>query len=416
VTRALRKIDLITARRLAVHAQRLDGRPPRSSPEAVLDVVRAIRCVQLDPISVVARSPELVLHSRLAGFRSAHLDRPLWQERSLFEYWAHAAAIVLTEDLPIHSWYMRNYLNMSSEAGWARQHLAWMRTNATLRRSILSRLRREGPLPSRRLADLAEEPWVSSGWTHERNVDKMLSLLWGLGKILVAGRQGQQKLWDLAERVLPPDAHHGRLTDLGVTKRAVDLSLRGLGVGTPQHVRRHFTRGRYPELAKALAALERSGTVERVAVVSDGEHLPGTWYLHEAHAEALARFEAGTWASRTTMLSPFDNLIADRARAHGLFDLHFRIEIYVPKAQRRYGYYTMPVLDGERFVARVDPAFDRSTKRLTLNAVHGEGGAERSRETGERVGRAVRDLAGSLGAEALEIAGPVPPAWRRALC
>ena len=407
MTRALREIDLVAARRLAVHAQRLDGRPPRSGPARVLDVIRSIRCVQLDPISVVARSPHLVLHSRLDGFRPAHVERLLWQEHSLFEYWAHAASIVLTEDLPIHAWHMRGYLRPSDAE--------WLRANAKLRRSILTRLRREGPLPSRRLADPAADPWRASGWANERDLDKMLWLLWGSGKVMVAGRQGQQKLWDLAERVLPPDAPRGRLSDLGVTKRAADHSLRGLGLATPQQVKAHFTRGRYPELAKALAAFERARTVERVAVVSGGERLPGTWYLHAAHAEALARIEAGPWEPRTTLLSPFDNLIADRARAHVLFDLHYRIEIYVPKAQRRFGYYSMPVLHGDRFIARVDPAFDRSSGRLRLNAVHGEGGWGRSAEAGQAVGWAVHDLAGSLGASTIELAGPAPTRWRRHL-
>jgi hypothetical protein len=413
VTRALRQIDPITARRLAVHAQRLDGVAPRSTSANVLDVIRSIRCVQLDPISVVARSPHLVLHSRLGGFRPGHLDRLLWQDRSLFEYWAHAASIVLTEDLPIHAWYMRRFL--SADVGWARRHLEWMRTNAKLRRSILGRLRREGPLPSRRLADLAAEPWRSTGWTNERNVDKMLTLLWMLGTILVAARQGQQKLWDLAARVLPPDASRGRLLDLGVTLRAADVSLRGLGVGTLQHIRSHFTRNRYPELTKALAALERSGSLERVAVVRDGERLPGTWFLHTAHVDALDRIEAGDWTPRTTMLSPFDNLIHDRARALALFDLHYRIEIYVPKRERRYGYYSMPVLDGDRFVARIDPAFDRSAGRLTLNAVHAEAASGRSIHAGSAVGRAVDDLAGFLGAEQIRVAGPIPRAWRPSL-
>jgi uncharacterized protein YcaQ len=115
------------------------------------------------------------------------------------------------------------------------------------------------------------------------------------------------------------------------------------------------------------------------------------------------------------MLSPFDNLIHDRARALTLFDLHYRIEIYVPKRDRRYGYYSMPVLDGDRFVARVDPSFDRSTGRLTLNAVHAEAGSGRSDRAGRAVGRAVGVLGGFLGAAEIRVAGPIPRAWRPSL-
>ena len=293
-------------------------------------MIRSSRCVQLDPISVVARSPLLVLHSRLAGFRPAHLDRLLWEDHAVFEYWAHAASIVLTEDLPIHAWFMRSF--MDTDGVWERRHREWLAVNAKLRRSILSRLRREGPLLSRQLADLSTDPWRSSGWTNDRNVDKMLVILWSQGKVTVAGRQGGQKLWDLIDRVILADAPRTRLSDLAVTKRAADLSLLGLGVGTAQHIKRHFTRGRYPKLAKALAAFERAKRVERVSVTDGGRALPGVWYLHAEHRETLERLEAGRWTPRTTMLSPFDNLIADRARALTLFDLDFKIVDLRPQA------------------------------------------------------------------------------------
>jgi uncharacterized protein YcaQ len=415
VTRALRRIGLDTARRLAVHAQRLDGTSPRSTPRTVLDVIRAIRCVQLDPIAVVARSPHLVLHSRLDAFRPSQLDRLLFRDRALFEYWAHAASIVLTEDLPIHAWYMRNFLR--PDVPNARYHLEWIATNAKLRRSILSRLRREGPLPSRALADVSSQTWRSSGWTNDRNVDKMLTLLWSRGVIMVAGRQGQQKLWDIAERVLPPDAPRRRLSDLAVTRLAVDHSLRALGVGTVNHVRAHFTPGRFPELARVMAEFERRGRALPVEVEADADagRLPGRWFVHADHLEALERLEGGAWVPRATMLSPFDNLIRDRARSLALFDLDYRIEIYVPKDQRRYGYYAMPVLDGDRFVARVDPAFVRDEGRLRLHAVHGEDGHERSPSAAAAVAAAVRELAAFLGAEEIDVAGTVPRRWRAAL-
>jgi hypothetical protein len=411
--RAVREIELVTARRLALHAQRLAGPPPRSTPKSVLEVIRSIRCVQLDPISAVAKSPLLVLRSRLGGFRSAHLDRLLWEDRSLFEYWAHAASIVLTEDMAIHAWYMRRFVD--EESAWGRRHIDWMRANTRLRRSILSRLRRDGPTPSRALSYLAAEPWRTSGWNDERSVDKMLSTLWGRGVVMVAGRQGQQKLWDLGERVLPEGVERGRLSDLGVTKRAADLSLRGLGLGTPQHIRTHFTRGRYPELAKALAAFQREGQVERVSVVTDGRSLPGTWYLHRDHAEALEHIEGGRWTPRRTLLSPFDNLIADRARALALFGLDYRVEIYVPKAERRYGYYAMPLLDGDRFLALVDPAADRDRGVLVVGAVTPEPGVRPGRATASALATAVHDLAAWTGSTEVEVIGPVPPTWRRAL-
>ncbi len=381
----------------------------------MLGVLRSIRCVQLDPISVVARSPHLVLGSRVAGFDPNHLDRLLWRDRAAYEYWAHAASIVLTEDHPIHAWYMRRYLRDDGSA-WNRRRLDWMAANAKLKRSVLARIRREGPVLARRLTgELTSEPWRSSGWTNERNVDRMLGFLWASGSIMVAGREGIQKLWDLTERVLPPDTPRERLSDLEVTRRAVDPSLRGLGVGTPQQIKTHFTRGRYPELKRVLGEFERTGRIERVRVRHDGASLPGTWFVHAGDLPLLERIERGRWEPRATMLSPFDNLIADRARAKLLFGLDYRMEIYVPKAKRRYGYYAMPVLDGDRFVARVDPAMDRPNGRLFVRAVHAEPGVRPTRGSGRAVGAAVRDLATQLGATEIELDGPAPAPWRAGL-
>jgi uncharacterized protein len=415
VTRAPRTIDRTTARRLAITVQRLAGTPPRSSPNAVLGVIRSIRCVQLDPISVVARSPLLVLGSRVAGFDPKHLDRLLWRDHSVYEYWAHAASVVLTEDHPIHAWYMRQYLRDDGSA-WNRRRLDWMAANAKLKRSVLAQVRRDGPVLARLISGgLTGESWSSSGWTNERNVDRMLEFLWASGRVMVAGREGIQKRWDLTERVLPADAPRERLSDLEVTRRAVDRSLRGLGVGTAKHIRSHFTRDRYPELDRVLAEFERTGRVERVVVEHDGAPMPGTWYVHGDDMPLLERIERGRWEPRATMLSPFDNLIADRARAELLFDLSYRMEIYVPKAKRRYGYYSMPVLDGDRFVARVDPAMDRANGRLLVRAVHAEPGVRTTRESGRPVAEAVRDLASWLGATEIELDGSMPAAWRSGL-
>ena len=415
MTRALRTIDRSTARRLAITVQRLAGTPPRSSPKAVLGVIRSIRCVQLDPIAVVARSPLLVLGSRVAGFDPRHLDRLLWRDHSVYEYWAHAASIVLTEDHPIHAWYMREYLRDDGSA-WNRRRLDWMAANAKLKRSVLAQVRRDGPVLARRISGgLTGESWRSSGWTNERNVDRMLGFLWASGRVMVAGREGIQKQWDLTERVLPPNVPRERLSDLEVTRRAVDRSLHGLGVGTPQQIKTHFTRGRYPELQRVLAEFERTGRIERVTVDHDGAPIPGNWYVHRDDRPLLDRIERGRWEPRTTMLSPFDNLIADRARSELLFDLSYRMEIYVPKDQRRFGYYAMPVLDGDRFVALVDPAMDRANGRLLVRAVHAAPETKPTAEVWCSVAGAVRELAASLGATEIELDGPAPAGFRTAL-
>jgi uncharacterized protein len=409
--RTVRTIDLGTARRLAIRKQRLSGPTPASSPARVLDVVQDIRCVQLDPISVVARSPLLVLRSRLSNFGPAHLDRLLWRDRSLFEYWAHAASIVLSEDYPIHRYLMRTHPPHGGRfRGWAER-------NDALRRSILRAVSRRGPVRLRDLeGNAVSESWVSTGWTRDRNVDQMVRFLWVTGKLMVSERRGLEKWWDLTSRILPPEVMAGRaLRDVEVTRRAAELSLRGLGVATAGHIKGHFTQGRYPGLPEVLDRLERTGVIERVDVGSDGSRLPGTWYVHRDDLALLERIERGRWEPRTTLLSPFDNLIHDRKRSALLFGLDYRMEIYVPKASRRYGYYAMPLLDGDRFLARVDPAVDRERGRLLLHAVTPEAGVAADRSTARSVAAAIRDLATWAGAGDIEVTGPVPPVWRRVL-
>jgi uncharacterized protein YcaQ len=403
---ALRTLDPALARRLAVSRQRLTGPPVAADPEAIMSVVTDLGGLQIDPISVVARSHLLVLWSRLGGYDPADLEALLWRERRLFEYWTHAAAIVCTHDYPIHSLLMRRHPRHQ-------QVRDWLAANQTLRRSILRQLRANGPLPTRALEDRAEVAWQSSGWTGGRNVDRMLDLLWTQGRIMVDGRQGQQRVWDLAERVLPDWAPTRRPPEREVVRLAAQRSLRALGVATARDIDRHFTAYRYPGLDGVLAALERAGRVERVCVAADGSEHPGPWYVHADDLPLLERLQAGDWQPRTTLLSPFDNLLINRERTERLFGFHYRMEIYVPKAARRYGYYVLPILHGDRLVGRVDPAMDRRSGRLVVHAIHAEPDAPEA--AGPAVAAALQDLASFLGADGIDLRQKAPQVWRSAV-
>ncbi len=397
------------ARRLALTRQRLAGPCPAADASGLMEVARDLGCLQLDPISVVARSHQLVLFSRVGPYQLAHLDHLLWQERRLFEYWAHCASIVLTEDYPLHSRMMRAY--PSGDSAYRQRAREWIAKNQKLRRYILDRLRREGPLLSRQLEEEGLHPkaWVSTGWTSGRNISRMLDFLWISGKIMVAGRDGIQKRWDLAERVLPAWTPRDRLLEREVVRRAAQKSLRALGVATPRHIQQHFTRGRYPDLTRVLADLEAEGRVKRFEI----RDLPGPWYVH-ADDELLMTQLPADWQPRTTLLSPFDNLICDRARTRQLFDFDYTMEIYVPAAKRKYGYYVLPILHGDRLIGRVDPAMDRERGALKVNAVYAEPDAPRN--AGRAVSGAIEDLAAFLGAEEiLYNSRRVPASWKRAL-
>ncbi len=234
----------------------------------------------------------------------------------------------------------------------------------------------------------------------------MLDYLWLSGAITVTARQGGQKVWDLTERVLPDWAPRQRYSERRTTSLAIEHALRALGPATERQIQLHFVRYRYPNFEAAFKGLRRAGTVVPVSV----EGLPGGWWLH---ADQVGWIEQ-PFSPRTVLLSPFDNLIADRARTQRLFNFDFRIEIYTPIVKRRYGYYVLPILQGERLIGRIDPQMDRAAGTLRVNAVYGEPDAPRS--AGREVAAAIRELGDFLGATSIAIDRmKAPVAWRNDL-
>jgi uncharacterized protein YcaQ len=375
------------ARQIAVSGQLLDA--PRRT--AIVPTVEALGEVQMDPTSAVARTEHLVLWSRLgSGFRVAELERLLWTERTLFEYWAH---ILPTSDLAMHRVSMRRYPEGdASRRVYVRD---WLRANDSFRRYVLRELRRRGPLRARDLENRAALGWRTGGWNDEgQSVPMLLDILWLQGKVMIVGRDGQQRVWDLAERSLPDVA---RRPALEVARELAERDARAGAIARLDKIGFLFD-GPPPARERAIQALLAEGILVPIEV--DG--LRGRWVTHRDLLEAAFR-------GRTTLLSPFDDLIADRDRTERLFDFRFRLEIYVPKAKREYGYFVLPILRGDRLVGRIDPLFDRKAGVLRINAVHAEVHAKPSDWSPAK--RAIDDLAAWLGAD--EVAWPASPAvWR----
>jgi len=303
-------VSLAQARRIAVHSQLLDG-----SATDVLDTVRDIGFLQIDPIASIATPQQLVLWSRLGAFDAAELDRLLWQDRKLFEFGAFIRPI---EDFPLILARMRR--KRTGKYAWERRGMEFLRKNPAFRKHVLRELERRGPLLSRELVDSSVRTWESGGWYGNRNVTVMLELLEGRGEVAIVGRRGGHRLWDLAERWYPE----------------VDP----------------------PPLDEAERILEE----KRWRALGVRLRRDGTW---EAHPDATD----GRVSARTTFLSPFDRLIHNRDRTEALWDFHYRLEMYVPKAKREYGYYVLPILRGDKVVGRIEPVFDRKARVLRVNGV-----------------------------------------------
>jgi uncharacterized protein len=382
------------ARRIAVSAQILAGR----RPPGVLEVVERLGSLQLDPINAVARSHLLVLWSRLGRYSRAELERLMWGDRALFQW---NAFVIPTADWQLYSALMRSWPRGKSAR--ARSVRDWLRANSQFRRYVMSELKARGPLPGRALEDRAKVSWRSRGWTADKNVSQMLEFLWRKGDVLVAGRAGQQRLWDLTERCLPPGTLDAPKLSLAAATRALtERAIKSAGIVTEAALNYRFELSG-SDVRGALAYLQRRGLVKSRRI----EAVHGTWYTHidnESFGDA--------WQGRTTLLSPFDQLIHHRPRTEALFDFRYRMEIYVPRAKRQYGYFVLPILDRDRLIGRIDPVMERATSRLQVKAVYAEPDAPE--DAGARVAATIGGLAGWLGASDIAYSN-VSPIWRKAL-
>jgi uncharacterized protein YcaQ len=368
------RISIEHARRLALHAQGL-ALPPAAG-QTIDDVVRRIGCLQLDPVAAVARSPLLVLNARMRrGANEKALDKAAYKDRVLFDYWAHEASLCHIDDLALHRWQMQRWLKLPRR----RPYAEFLRKNAGFAQDLVDEIRELGPLRAQDIEERDIDHWKHGHWTPDVNwrqtIARLLDVLWLTGRIGVHSRDGLTRRWHVLEECLPPKSLDSLadLPDADATRIAVDRALSMLGVAKPGHIRKHFTRNRYPRLEEVLAAN---------AVELQVEGTKGVWYAREQ--DLASELEP---PRRTVALSPFDNVLCDRARTAELFGFDHRLEIYVPPDKRIWGYYVLPILHGERFIARADLKLEDD--RLRVLSLHEEPG----RKAPAAVKRALEQLA-----------------------
>lgn len=387
------ELSVSAARRLALTAQGLDADRVAPDRRGIVGTIERLRWLQLDPTSAVARSHLLVLWSRLGPYDVASLERLIYRDRRLFEW---RAFIYPMRHLPFYRLAMRE---LPRRGGYWARRAAWMRANDALRRNLLARLRRDGPLPTSAFDGRTALAWQSTGWTNERNASQMLEFLSAEGRVMVAGRDGQERLWDLADRCIPDGALAASASPSTLLRDATLSAARALGIATTKQIAETLPWSLRPRVVAHIATLARTGDLVEARITS----VPGTFYMRRADLASARRLER-EFAGRVTLLSPFDNLIRDRARTEALFGMRFRLEIYVPRSKREFGFFVMPILRGDQLIGRLDPKVDRERGVLAVNAVHLEKGVHRDTSTGRAIGRALRDLAGFVGAREVEVA------------
>jgi uncharacterized protein len=325
------------ARRIALRAQLLD----RSRPADLHDVVRRLTLLQIDPTAAIAPNADLVAWSRLGSSYSPADLRTALGNRTLLEL---RAMIRPSEDLALYRADMASWPGRGKLPYWREHHRDWVRANDACRRDILDRLESSGPLPSRDLPDTCKMPWKSTGWTNHRNVAQLLEFMVLRGEVAIAGRKGGDRLWDLAARVYPDTPAVPADDALRIRN---ERRLRALGIA----------RARSPECPVEPADVGEAG---EPAVV---EGVKGTWRVDPSHL-------GQPFSGRAALLSPFDRLIHDRKRTVELFEFDYQLEMYKPAAKRRWGYFALPILSGDRLVGKLDATADRDAGVLRVHAIH----------------------------------------------
>jgi hypothetical protein len=346
------------ARRIAVRAQRLAA--PR--PAGLLELMRHLGLGQVDLTAAVAPSADLVCWSRLgSSFAPADLDA-LIADRSLVEL---CGVLRPAEDIALFRAGMRDWPGPEPLRDWQAYQRDWVKANDACRRDILQTLQSEGPLPARELPDTCAVSWRSSGWTNDRNVVRLLDFLEQRGEVAVSSREGRERRWDLARRVYPDGPV---VPEPEARARRDRRRLASLGIA----------RGNGPECPVEPLDVGDAGE----PAVVDG--VRGMWRVDP---EQLGQ----PFRGRVALLSPLDRLVADRKRIAGIFEFDYQLEMYKPVASRRWGYYALPILYGDRLVGKLDALADRRAGVLRINAIHEDTRFTTAMQTA--IDREIRDLA-----------------------
>ncbi|MEV7584217.1 winged helix-turn-helix domain-containing protein [Streptomyces erythrochromogenes] len=357
------------ARRIALRAQGFLGAPDRRG--GVRGVLRHLGAVQLDTISVLARSHELIPYARLGAVGREAVEQAYWSDRHAFEYWSHAACI-----LPIEEWPHFAFRRRANRARGHRWHILQDKQQST--RAVLDRLRADGPLTSTELGGAKN----GGEWFEWSETKIAVEWLLDTGEVVCSERRGWKRVYDLPERAVPDALLHDDLDDRECLRRLVALAGRSLGVGTRADIADyHRLKGEQFDAVVAESGL--------VPVEVEGWAKPA-W----ADPSALASAPRGR--HRTTLLSPFDSLVWDRPRTERIFGFTHRLEAYVPKPKRIHGYFAMPLLAGGRLRGRVDPAREGSTlvaRQLSLT----------SPAAAAPMARALREAAEWVGCDAVRV-------------
>ncbi|WP_438918033.1 winged helix-turn-helix domain-containing protein [Kosakonia cowanii] len=387
------QLSITAARHLHLAAQGLLQKPSRrAKPEDILSTIRRMSLLQIDTINIVARSPYLVLFSRLGAFEPRWLDDAL-RNGELMEYWAHEACFLPREDFAL----VRHRMLAPDKMGW-KYRQAWMQEHAAEIEQLIAHIEEHGPVRS---ADFEHPRKGTSGWWEWKPHKRHLEGLFTAGKVMVIERRNFQRVYDLTQRVMPQwDDVRDLLSQKQAEAIMLEKSARSLGLFRAQWLADYY-RLRRPALAQALAQMQEAQTILPVNV----EGLGPAW-LHASLLPLLEQAQADKLtATHSAVLSPFDPVVWDRKRAEQLFGFSYRLECYTPAPKRQYGYFVLPLLHRGRLVGRMDAKMHRKTGVLEVIALFLEEGVSPSLQLEKGLQRAITDFARWQGAQRITFSG-----------
>lgn len=374
----------------------LDDPEGRATKTSLAKLIRRLGFVQMDSINVVERAHNLTLHTRLDGFSQAQFARALEQDRSLFEHWTHDASAIPVEWFS--HWKPRFRKDRARIQGnaWWQYHFRGVEGGQVVAQ-VLERITREGPLKS---ADF-EHPEKRGPWWGWKPQKAALDFLWRTGELAIAKRVHFHKVYDLTERVLPHAQAEPEPDEEAHIHWACSSALERLAVASPKELADFWAD---LDIAQAKAWCEREARAGRIAAVSvesaDGSR-PRAAYAAVDWEARLKRLPDAP--DRTRLLCPFDPVLRDRSRALRVFGFDYRFEAFVPDGKRAYGYFVLPILEGERIVGRLDPKFHRDQGLLEVKGLWWEPGVKATRARKKALEAALERLAGFIGAETCEL-------------
>ncbi|HJU53652.1 MAG TPA: crosslink repair DNA glycosylase YcaQ family protein [Pyrinomonadaceae bacterium] len=388
-------INAEAARLLLMGAQGLLEDPARAaSASSLRKLIERMGFVQLDSINVVERAQHLTLGSRLDNYRHAHFTALLEKERSLFEHWTHDASAVPTKWFAHWKPRFERDRERVMKNRWWRERMG--NDAARVIDEVRGRVAREGPLRSQDFERDHTDGVASNAWWGWKPQKAALEFLWTTGELMVLRRDNFQKVYDLTERVLP--AHHKAPApdEREHIEWACRTALERLVVATPRELAQFWDAVDVSQAKSWCEEAQREGRIIAVLVEAADGSKPRQAFAEPNWERRLRALPKPP--ERTRLLSPFDPVLRDRARARRLFGFDYRFEAFVPEPQRQYGYYVLPILEGDRLVGRLDPKFERREGLLSVRRIYWEPNVRATRPRLRNLEKAAERLAQLIGA------------------